>query len=356
MNKIMYLDEEGNLVAQPEVKIDFEVMKKQYRIMLLCRLLDNRMFKMQRQGRIGFYISSTGEEATYVGSISALEERDWAFLCYREPGTVFWRGFSLNLYIAQLMGNVNDLCKGRQMPNHYAAKSLKISSISSPVGTQIPQAVGAAWAAKILKKDEVVIVYFGDGATSQGDFHTAMNFAGVFKVPVIFFCRNNQFAISVPLERQTASVSIAEKAKAYGFEGVLVDGNDIIAVYETTKKAADKARNGGGPTLIEALTYRRGAHSTSDDPRMYRKDEEVSLWEKKEPIFRFKNYLIKNNLLTLEEDKKKEEDINNLILKAIEAEERAPLPPIDSLFDDVFSELPAHLEIQKESLKKILNQ
>jgi len=354
MDMLRYMDDNGNIIRSPEPPIDNEILKKQYKIMLLCRLLDERMFKMQRQGRIGFYIASMGEEATYVGSVSALEERDWVFLCYREPGAAFWRGFSLNLYIAQMMGNAHDLCKGRQMPNHYASKKLKLSSISSPVGTQIPQAAGCAWAAKLSKSDEIALVYFGEGATSGGDFHTAMNFAGVFKLPVIFLCRNNQFAISVPVERQTAVMSISEKACAYGFEGRLVDGNDVLAVYDATKRAVEKARAGQGPTLIEALTYRRGAHSTSDDPRMYRKDEDVSPWIKRDPIARMKNYLINKNLLTNTENEELEKELNAAIVNTITEEEKTPMPIVDSLFDDVYAEILPHLSLQKEYIKKYI--
>src|SRR5256886_10146817 len=177
------------------------------------------------------------------------------------------------------------------MPSHYGSKDVHLVTVSSPVGTQIPQAVAAAWAAKIRKDDIVTLTYFGDGATSEGDFHAAMNFAGVFKPPTIFFCKNNQWAISVPVTRQTASKTLAQKALAYGFDGVRVDGNDLLAVYAVTKAAVDKARSGGGPTMIEAVTYRIGPHSSSDDPTRYRSKEEVDAWAKRDPIERLRKYL-----------------------------------------------------------------
>ena len=274
MELMQVLSNEGIVDQKTEPSIPKEDLLRLYRIMLLNRQLDERMMKLQRQGRIGFYLQSMGEEATTVGTAYVLKPQDWIFPCYREPGAAFIRGFSVKDFVCQLIGNAGDPVKGRQMPNHYAFKAGNYTSISSPVGTQIPQAVGAAWAAKIKKDPVVVLVYFGEGATSEGDFHVGMNFAGVFKTPCILVCRNNGYAISVPRSRQTASESIAVKAKAYGFPGVRVDGNDILAVIKATQDAANRARSGEGPTLIEAVTYRQGAHSSSDDPRAYRPDDE----------------------------------------------------------------------------------
>src|SRR5207247_2136170 len=206
---------------------------------------------------------------------------------------------------------------GRQMPNHFGSRDINYVTTSSPVGTQIPHAVGAAWAAKIRKDDVVSLAYFGDGATSEGDFHSGMNFAGVFKTPTIFFCKNNQWAISVPIARQTASKTIAQKAQAYGFEGVRVDGNDLLAVYAATKAAADKARAGGGPTLIEALTYRMGPHSSSDDPTRYRATEEVDRWREKDPIDRMRKYLELKGLWSEADDDRLRAEIDDLIQNTI---------------------------------------
>src|SRR5262249_19186304 len=236
------LDDEGNLVpgAQPPSLAEAE-LRKLYREMLLVRMIDERMLRLQRQGRLGFYMTSTGEEATHM-AVAALRPSDWVFPSYREPGAAFLRGYTLKEYICQLYGNEADPVKGRQMPVHHAVRRINYMSISSPVGTQIPQAVGAAQAAKIAGTQDITIVYFGEGATSTGEFHVAMNFAGVWKSPCIFFCRNNGWAISTPGAKQTAAKSIAVKALAYGMPGVRIDGNDLLAVLQVTAEAARPAR------------------------------------------------------------------------------------------------------------------
>ena len=322
-----------------------------YRTMLLNRRVDERMITLQRQGRIGFYIASIGEEAAVLGSVYPLRDTDWIVPCYRELGAALYRGFPLFKLFCQLFGNSEDAIKGRQMPNHYSAKDLRFGSISSPVGTQIPQAVGMAMAAKISGKGDIVLVFFGDGATSEGDFHVGANFAGVFESPCVFVCRNNQWAISVPLSAQTASESIAIKAQAYGFAGVRVDGNDVLAMVSATQEACLRARSGDGPTLVEAVTYRVSAHSTSDDPRAYREDEEVEKWQKRDPLSRFRLYL---NRLALWDDTKElqlEEEIREEIQLTIKLAEELPPPSIDTLIEDVFETPPWHLLEQLEALK-----
>ena len=221
--------------------------------------------------------------------------------------------------------------------------------VSSPVGTQIPQAVGVAWAAKIRKEDIVTLTYFGDGATSEGDFHAGMNFAGVFKTPTIFFCKNNQWAISVPVSKQTASKTLAQKALAYGFDGVRVDGNDLLAVYAVTKAAADKARSGGGPTMIEAVTYRMGPHSSSDDPTRYRSKDEVDTWAKRDPIERMRKYLELKGLWSKDSEDKLRIELEDLLQTTIKEVERSPPPPIETLFTDVYAELTPQLKEQMEA-------
>ncbi len=341
------LDVDGTADPKLDPRIPAEGLEIIYRTMVLNRLLDDRMLTLQRQGRIGFYLTSTGEEATHVASAYALEKTDWVFPAYREPGAALIRGFDLHKFICQLFGNAEDTLKGRQMPNHFSAREIAFVSISSPTGTQIPQAVGAAWAAKIRGDDMVAITYFGEGTTSQGDFHTALNFAGVEKVPVIFFCRNNQYAISVPSKIQTAAESIAVKAVAYGIEGIQVDGNDVLAVYEATRRARERARKGLGPTLIEGLTYRRGAHSSSDDPRRYREDSEVEEWTKKDPIDRLRRYMEKKGLIDAKKDEALRAVITEEIHAALERAEKVAPPPIESMFDDVFARIPWHLEREK---------
>ncbi|MBI3844950.1 MAG: thiamine pyrophosphate-dependent dehydrogenase E1 component subunit alpha, partial [Planctomycetes bacterium] len=217
-----------------------DLLKKIYRTMVVTRALGERAEVAQRTGKIGFYVPTLGQEASHVASTAAMEATDWIYPSYRNVGVALWRGVAIHHIVDQLFGNANDLTKGRQMPVHYSFPKGLFVSVSSPIGTQIVQATGTAMAAKIRGDRTVVSTYFGDGATSSNDFHTGMNFAGVFKAPVVFICENNHWAISVPVSGQTASATMAQKAEAYGFEGVRVDGNDALAVYAATKAAADK--------------------------------------------------------------------------------------------------------------------
>jgi TPP-dependent pyruvate/acetoin dehydrogenase alpha subunit len=346
------IDDDGTLVpgAAPP-KLGADELREAYRTMLLVRLIDERMLRLQRQGRLGFYMTSTGEEATHM-AVTALRPGDWIFPSYREPGAAFLRGYTLKEYICQLYGNEADPVKGRQMPVHHAVKRINYVSISSPVGTQIPQAVGAAQAAKIAGAEDVAIVYFGEGATSTGEFHVGMNFAGVWKSPCIFFCRNNGWAISTPGAKQTAAKSIAIKALAYGMPGVRVDGNDLLAIHQVTAEAAARARAGEGPTLIEAQTYRRGAHSSSDDPSVYRDPNEPKQWEASDPIEKLRRHLAKTGAWTAEWEQELRTEIDREIVAAHDAAQPLPPPPVETLFDDVFEDLPWHLREQKQWLMR----
>lgn len=349
---LQIIRDDGSIDASREPDLPADVLKALYRGLVLVRTIDTRMLSLQRQGRIGFYVPSSGEEAVQVGSAAALAPEDWVFPAYREPGVALWRGFPLKQYLCQMYGNAEDLQKGRQMPNHYALRAINLMSISSPVGTQIPHAVGCAWAMKIRGEPRVSIVYFGDGATSEGDFHAGMNFAGVFRVPCVFLCKNNQWAISVPVNRQTASKTLAQKASAYGFEGVRVDGNDLLAVYAATKAAVDKARGGGGPTMIEALTYRMGPHSSSDDPTRYRKGDEVESWRRRDPVEKFRRYLEHKGLYAKSWDEALHQEIDDAITEAVRYAEKVPPPPTESVFTDVYADVPWHLREQMEDFVK----
>lgn len=326
-------------------------LRQLYRLMRLARGWDARCIILQRQGRIPIYASSAGQEATQVGSAFALEPEDWVHASYRESAAAITRGLSLRTLADKCYGNATDLGKGRDIPPQFFDRAKHWIAPSAPVATQIPQIVGFGMAANMKADPIVILAYFGDGATSAADFHSGMNFAGVFKPPCIFICQNNQYAISVPLKRQTAAESIAAKAQAYGLEGIQVDGNDVLAVYNATRKAAAKARSGGGPTLIECVTYRVENHSTSDDWTRYRTTEEVEEWKKQDPILRFQTYLREKDLLSDGQDAALQAEIDAQIAAAVKEAESTPEPSLESLFEDVYSEMPWNLREQLESAK-----
>jgi 2-oxoisovalerate dehydrogenase E1 component alpha subunit len=317
-----------------------------YRHMVMTRLLDERLVGLQRQGRIGFHVGSLGEEAAILGAAYPMRKGDFIFPCYREFGAALMRGLELQVFVHNMFGNAKDTVQGRQMPDHYTCRRVGWGSISSPVGTQITQAVGFAWGAKIRKQDLATLVYFGDGATSSTDFHSGMNFAGVFKIPTVFFCRNNGWAISVPTERQTASRTLAEKAAAYGIAGVRVDGNDLFAVVSVVKRAIERGVRGEGPTLIEAITYRMGGHSTSDDPNRYRGSEALEPWTSRDPIGRIRAFLEKHNLWDGAAEERLLAEIDQRFREAVAVAERTPLPPLETMFEDVYQRPPWHLAEQ----------
>lgn len=318
-----------------------------YRGMVRIRLLDERMMLHQRQGRIGFYGACTGQEATPIAVAEALDEKDWIFPGLREGSAMLQRGYPLVDYLGQVFGNSGDPCKGRQMPSHQADRRVNQVSWSSVIGTQWSQAVGAAMAAKLKGDKTVVVGFIGDGGTSSSEFHMGMNFAGVWKPPVVLVCQNNQWAISVPASKQTASETIAIKAKAYGFPGVRLDGNDAVGMYLAVKEAVDRARKGGGPTFIEALTYRIGAHSSSDDPSRYRDQREVDEWIRRDPIESMQRMLLAEKILDAKSDAKMRDELSAEIAEAVTIAESLPAPDLASMFEDVYgSELP-HLRAQR---------
>jgi pyruvate dehydrogenase E1 component alpha subunit/2-oxoisovalerate dehydrogenase E1 component alpha subunit len=344
------LDDAGNANAPTDPKLSKADLQKLYRTMLQLRIFDTRMLSLQRSGRIGFYGTATGQEAATIGSAFALEPQDWIFPALREGGTLALRDYPIRLMVAQLIGNALDACKGRQMPCHYTDRDRKYVAMSSVIATQFPHAVGAAMAAKIRKDPVVVLGYIGDGGTSASDFHVAMNFAAVYKAPVVLLCQNNHWAISVPLAQQTSSETIAQKAVAYGMPGLRVDGNDALAVVRATREAVDRARKGGGPTFIEAVTYRRLGHSSSDDPTRYRDAAEVKAWEAKDPIERLRRHLEKKGIWTAAWQQQLETEINDEITEGVREGEAAGPPKIGTLFDDVFKDVPPILEEQRAYL------
>jgi pyruvate dehydrogenase E1 component subunit alpha len=331
------LDSDGNLDTALEPKLADTELKSLYRSMLLGRRLDERMVRLQRQGRIGTFAPTKGQEAAQIGSIFTLRPTDWMVPSFRETAAMIWRGWPIEKLLLFFAGHLEG---GQPAPEQ------RDLPITIPVATQLPHAVGLAYAAQYRGDDVVVMAYFGDGATSEGDFHEALNFAGVWHVPVVFVCQNNQWAISVPLKKQTHSRTIAQKALAYGLPGIQVDGNDVLAVYAAAREAVERARAGDGPTLIECVTYRLGVHTTADDPTKYRSDAEVAMWEQKDPLTRFKAYLEKRNLV----EEGLEQRVDDEIAEAVRRFEATPAPDPLTMFDHAYAELPPDLAAQRDAM------
>jgi pyruvate dehydrogenase E1 component alpha subunit len=339
------LKPDGTLQPGLKPPIDDKETLTLYQKMLFVRLADQRGLLLQRQGRFGTYAPIWGQEACQIGSAYVLQKGDWIFPAFREIGATLMMGIALKDFMLYWMGNEI----GSRAP-----EGINMLPVSIPVGSHIPHAVGAAWAAKLRGDKIVAVAYFGDGATSKGDFHEAMNFAGVFKTPTIFICQNNQFAISVPRSRQTASATIAQKAIAYGFDGIQVDGNDLFAVIAATKEAVDKARSGGGPTLIEGVTFRFGPHTTADDPTKYRTDEEIERWKPLDPMVRLRSYLKAKGLWGEEVETRMTEDAQKGIDQSVKEAEAVPAPELKEIFEYVFAEMTPPLNEQLEYLKSTL--
>jgi len=314
--------------------------RKLFEGMVRIRVTDARMMALQRQGRIGFYGEATGQEAAVVGSAAASEPQDWIVPALREAGVGLYRGMTLDSYLAQIFGNAEDPSKGRQLPCHPCDRAHNYVVMSSCVSTQIPHAVGIAMAMKIAgDRDKVCFGYMGDGGTSEGDFHVALNFAGVSKAPCVLICQNNQWAISTPGHVQTAAESLALKGRGYGIEALRADGNDVLAVHRVVKYAADKARRGGGPTFIELLTYRVSAHSSSDDPSRYRDETVTEIWKgARDPIRRLETYLTGRGWLAAGEREALAQKVEAEVRDAIARQEAVAPPALATLIDDVYEE------------------
>ena len=328
------LDSDGNLDEALDPALAADDLRSLYRAMVLGRRLDERMVRLQRQGRIGTFAPIKGQEAAQIGSVFALRPADWMVPSFRETAAMIWRGWPIEKLLLLYSGHLEG---GQPGPEQHDLP------VCIPVATQMPHAVGLAYAVQYRGDDAVVMAYCGDGATSEGDFHEALNFAGVWSVPIIFVVQNNQWAISVPLKKQTHSATIAQKALAYGFPGVQVDGNDVLAVYAASRDAVARARAGEGPTLIECVTYRLGVHTTADDPTKYRTQEEVAAWERKDPLTRFTAYLEKRNVAVAGV----EGDVDAEIAAAIARFESAgPVDPL-AMFDHAYGAPPPLVEAQR---------
>ncbi len=344
------LDESGNVdrsfwpgsdpITEKEIRAFYEAV-------VLIRTFDEKALNLQREGRLGTYASVKGQEAVQVGTASALHPSDWVFPAFREPGVSIVRGLPMKMIYQYWSGDE----RGSAIP-----EALHDFPIAIPVGTHIPHAVGAAWAAQFKNDPIAVATYFGDGATSKGDFHEGLNFAGVFKLPIVFVCQNNHWAISVPLSRQTASATLAQKAIAYGFEGIQVDGNDLFGVHVTMKRALEKARRGEGPTLIECFTYRLSDHTTADDASRYRSSDEVAAWKSKDPLVRLRTFLEREYRWSEADEAALRKQAQERVAAAVHEFESTPPAEPSAMFDTLFASLPPHLVRQKEILKKRIEQ
>ena len=341
------LDENGTLDKDLDPNMPDELLMKLHRAMLFARRFDERMLTLQRGGRIGTFGPIKGQEASQIGAIAALEPEDWMVPAFREMGAELLRG-RLPESVLLMYNGYNE---GGAIP-----EGVNNFPISIPVGSQALHAVGVAYAIKYRKKNQVAMTFFGDGATSEGDVHEAMNFAGVWQAPVVFVCQNNQWAISIPRANQTHSQTLAQKALAYGMPGIQVDGNDILAVYAAAKEAVDRARSGGGPSMLENVTYRMSVHTTADDPTRYRTNEEVEVWAKRDPITRFQKYLTDKGLLSPEKIDTVEEEVKAEISNVEhrwEEQMKGMGDPMD-MFDHLYAEFPQYLQEQKEELSRNL--
>jgi 2-oxoisovalerate dehydrogenase E1 component alpha subunit len=346
------LQQDGSVYSDAELpEIDEALAIKIYKTLAFHRVLDERMVAAQRQGRISFYMAALGEEATSVGGAAGLQKQDMIMAQYREQGALMFRGFSLENFMNQMFSNEKDLGKGRQMPIHYGSHELNYMTISSPLGTQIPQASGYAYGQKLQGLDAVTICFFGEGAASEGDFHAGLNMAAVHKAPVIFFCRNNGYAISTPSDEQYMGNGIASRGVGYGIKTLRIDGNDILAVLKATQTARAYALKEQAPVIIEAMSYRLGAHSTSDDPSGYRTKEEEAQWLANDPIIRMKNWLLANNWWDEAQEKSLFEGLREEVLAALKVAEKVDKPSLEALVTDVYDEVPKHLSQQLDELK-----
>ena len=339
------LTPQGEVVGQPPFGV--EETKRLYQAMVGSRLYDRKGTALQKQGRLATYAPFEGQEAAQIGSAAALRSDDWMVPTYRDAAAMAFHGYPRKLLLLGRMGDE----RGGSPPG-----GVNVLPPSITVGAHMLHAVGLGWAEKLQGRDRIALTYFGDGATSEGDFHEAMNFAGVYQTPVVFVCQNNQYAISLRRDRQTASSTIAGKAEGYGIPGVLVDGNDLFAMFRVTTEAVQRARSGGGPTLIEALTYRLGPHTTSDDPRRYRSDEEEAEWRDRDPLLRLRRHLTAIGAWTEDWQRDIEaEETANIEAAVEEAEALAPQDPAE-VFQSMFAEMTPALREQQRALLDALRE
>jgi pyruvate dehydrogenase E1 component alpha subunit len=326
------LTRDGEVIGD-DPTIDVAVARRIYETMVTTRLLDERGWELQRSGRVEFWIPMRGQEASHVASTAAYDPEDWLFIASREAGAMLWRGAPLVQLFAQIFGRSAEPLRGRRLPLLFGDRSRFVVPCTTQVGAYIPHAAGAAWAAKLQGHEKAFIVFFGDGATSRGEFHSALNFAGVHRPPILFFCQNNGWAVSTPNSVQTATTTFAEKAAGYGLPGVRVDGNDFLALWETTRRLRERSLT-EGPTLVESVTYRQGFHTSSDNPDLYRTNEEAEAWAQWDPIHRARRFLERHDAWDADLEEALVSTKRAEIRDAIHAAEALPKPdPSDQFFD-----------------------
>lgn len=345
MEPIRLLAPDGTLLGDAPVGID--ETRRLYEKMLRARTYDHKSTAMQKQGRLATYAPFEGQEAAQIGSAAVLQPYDWMVATYRDAAAMWMQGYPWENLILGRMGDE----RGGSPP-----EGVGVLPPSITVGAHMLHAVGLGWASRLKGDGRIAITYFGDGATSEGDFHEAMNFAAVFRTPTVFLCQNNQYAISMHVSRQTASATIAQKADAYGMPGVLVDGNDLFAVYAASRDAADRARAGDGPTLIEALTYRTGPHTTADDPRRYRPDAEPDEWLQRDPVDRVRAYLQRQGAWDQEWEEEVLAEAAEEIEAAVAAAEALDVWAVGEIIDGMYAEPTGPLLRQRSELLRDLGE
>lgn len=346
--KLTILDINGTIIEKTlEPDLSKDELLKMYRYMLLGRIADTKAVQFQRQGRMLTFVINKGQEAAQIGVAAAMGKEDWLVPAFREFSAILYRGATLEQSYLYWYGNENG--------SKYD-EDVKILPINITIGAQLSHAVGLGMASDILNKKEVAVTFIGDGGTSEGEFHEALNFAAVYNAPVVFIIQNNHYAISYPRIKQTKTKTLAQKAIAYGIPGIQVEGNDIFAVYQAAKEAIERARSGKGPTLIELETYRLGPHTTSDDPTLYREDKEVEEWLEKDPLIRFKKYLIDKGYWSEEEDEKLEEELTNYVIETFGKVEKTGTYPLEDIFKYNYAEMPYNLVEQYEEYKQYLKE
>jgi 2-oxoisovalerate dehydrogenase E1 component alpha subunit len=348
---IQYVGEDGNRIGRWTLDLNAPKLERMYRDMVHARMLDEKLVMLHRQGKTSFYAQCSGQEGAQIGAVHAVRPgRDWIYPYYRDLGMAVAVGQTSLELVAQAMGKAADTNKARQMPQHFGSKKLNFVSICSAIASQLPPAAGTGIAQKLNGWDEMTLVSFGEGATSEGDWHAGLNFGGVYGANIVYLCENNHYAISVDFKGQSASRNVMVKAHAYGMPGYLVDGQDVLAVHAIVQECADRARQGGGPSLIEAQTYRYGSHSSADDDSKYRPKAEVEAWKKRDPIERFRRFLEREGIWTKDLEDRIRSEITAEIDAAVTQAEASGEVTWDTMFDDVFLEMPATLRRQKAAL------